>query len=140
MDQVVSRREILDRLEAHYGPIVPVDEESSAPAARFQLPDRTTFGIVSSTTEPFCRTCDRSRLTADGVWLLCLYAMSGTDLRGPIRAGASRDDLRAIVEAVWRWRADRGAEQRTASKRREHLIPVSALRRNAHLEMHTRGG
>jgi cyclic pyranopterin phosphate synthase len=140
LDQVVSRREILERLEARYGPTVPVDEESSAPAARFRLPDGTTFGIVSSTTEPFCRTCDRSRLTADGVWLLCLYAMSGTDLRGPIRAGASRDDLRAIVEAVWKWRADRGAEQRAASKRRENLIPVSALRRNAHLEMHTRGG
>jgi cyclic pyranopterin phosphate synthase len=140
MSQVVSRREMLERVEAHYGRIAPVAEESSAPAARFLLPDGTTFGIVSSTTEPFCRSCDRSRLTADGVWLLCLYAMSGTDLRGPIRAGASRDDLRAIIEAVWRWRADRGAEQRASAKRRETLIPVSALRRNAHLEMHTRGG
>jgi cyclic pyranopterin phosphate synthase len=140
MEQVVSRREMLERLEAHYGPIVPIVEESSAPAARFRLPDGTVFGIISSTTEPFCRTCDRSRLTADGVWLLCLYALSGTDLRGPVRAGASPDDLRAIIEAVWKWRIDRGAEQRAASARRDTLIPVSALRHNAHLEMHTRGG
>jgi cyclic pyranopterin phosphate synthase len=140
MDQVVSRQEMLDRLAARFGPITPVVEESSAPAARFRLPDGTIFGIISSTTEPFCRSCDRSRLTADGVWLLCLYALSGTDLRGPVRAGASREDLQAIIEAVWKWRIDRGAEQRAAAKNRDPLIPVSALRRNAHLEMHTRGG
>lgn len=140
MDQVVSRREMLERLEARYGPITPIVEDSSSPAARFRLPDGTIFGIISSTTEPFCRTCDRSRLTADGVWLLCLYALNGTDLRGPLRAGASRDDLRAIIEAVWKWRMDRGAEQRAAAARRDTVIPVSALRRNAHLEMHTRGG
>ena len=67
----------------------------SAPADRFPLPDGTTFGIISSTTEPFCATCDRSRLTADGVWLMCLYASAGTDLRRPLRAGATRDELRA---------------------------------------------
>ena len=60
---------------------------ASAPAERFLLPDGTTFGIIASTTEPFCATCDRSRLTADGVWLLCLYARGGTDLRRPLRAG-----------------------------------------------------
>jgi cyclic pyranopterin phosphate synthase len=140
MQEVVSRREMLERLESHYGALAPIVEESSAPAARFRLPDGTTFGIISSTTEPFCRTCDRSRLTADGVWLLCLYALNGTDLRGPVRAGASRDDLRAIIEAVWKWRIDRGAEQRATGTRRDTIIPVSALRHNAHLEMHTRGG
>jgi GTP 3',8-cyclase len=144
MDQVVSRREMLDRLTERHGPIEPIEETgaaASAPADRFRLADGTVFGIISSTTEPFCRACDRSRLTADGVWLLCLYAMSGTDLRGPVRAGASRDDLRAIIEAVWKWRSDRGAEARLESAHREtSLIPVSALRRNAHLEMHTRGG
>ena len=53
---VVSRREMLEALEEHYGPITPVDEESSAPADRFALPDGTVFGIISSTTEPFCDT------------------------------------------------------------------------------------
>ncbi len=140
MAQVVSRQEMLALVEEHYGRVVPIAESSTAPAVRYELPDGTPFGVIASTTEPFCRTCDRSRLTADGVWLLCLYALSGTDLRGPVRAGATRDDLRELIETVWKWRTDRGAESRLASKKREVLIPISALRRNAHLEMHTRGG
>jgi cyclic pyranopterin phosphate synthase len=139
-DAVVPRREMLARLESHFGPVVPVQEESSAPAARFLLPDGTTFGIISSTTEPFCAACDRSRLTADGVWLLCLYAAGGTDLRRPLRAGASRDDLQRLVAAVWSVRADRGAEERLEMDRETTLIPVRTLKRDAHLEMHTRGG
>ncbi len=137
---VVSRREMLARLDDHYGAIVPIDEASSAPAARYRLPDGTTFGIISSTTEPFCAACDRSRLTADGVWLLCLYAAAGTDLRRPLRAGASAEELRRLLTAVWSVRADRGAEERLGMDRETTLIPVRSLRRNAHLEMHTRGG
>ena len=55
------------------------------------------FGIISSTTEPFCTQCDRSRLTADGMWYLCLYATRGIDLRAALRSGASIDDLKAII-------------------------------------------
>lgn len=137
---VVSRREMLERLTAHYGGVQPIDEVSSAPADRYRLPDGTTFGIISSTTEPFCASCDRSRLTADGVWLLCLYASTGTDLRRPLRAGATRDDLQQLVTAVWSIRADRGAEERLGMDRETTLIPVRSLKRDAHLEMHTRGG
>lgn len=137
---VVSRQEILERLRAHYGGVFPVEEQSSAPADRFLLPDGTTFGIISSTTEPFCASCDRSRLTADGVWLLCLYAATGTDLRRPLRAGASREDLQRLIAAVWSVRADRGAEERLGMDRETTLIPVRSLKRDAHLEMHTRGG
>jgi cyclic pyranopterin phosphate synthase len=137
---VVSRREILSRLAAHYGAILPLDEVSSAPADRFVLPDGTTFGIISSTTEPFCASCDRSRLTADGVWLLCLYASTGTDLRRPLRAGATRDELQRLIQAVWSVRADRGAEERLGMDRETTLIPVRSLKKDAHLEMHTRGG
>jgi cyclic pyranopterin phosphate synthase len=137
---VVSRREMLATIAERFGPVTPVEELTSAPADRFVLADGTTFGIISSTTEPFCASCDRSRLTADGVWLLCLYAHAGTDLRRPLRAGATRDDLVHLITAVWEQRADRGAEERLHSKRRDILIPVAALRKNAHLEMHTRGG
>jgi GTP 3',8-cyclase len=137
---VVSRREILSRLEAHYGAVLAVDEVTSAPADRFVLPDGTTFGIISSTTEPFCASCDRSRLTADGVWLLCLYAATGTDLRRPLRAGATREDLQRLIQAVWSVRADRGAEERLGMDRETTLIPVRSLKKDAHLEMHTRGG
>jgi GTP 3',8-cyclase len=137
---VVSRREMLDRLAARYGAIVPVEEVSSAPADRYVLPDGTIFGIISSTTEPFCASCDRSRLTADGVWLLCLYASTGTDLRRPLRAGATPEELRQLVTAVWSVRADRGAEERLGMDRATTLIPLRSLKRDAHLEMHTRGG
>ena len=137
---VVSRREILARLEAHYGPIARFGAPSSAPAERFRLPDGLVFGIISSTTEPFCAACDRGRLTADGVWLMCLYARAGTDLRRPLRAGAPAEELAGLISTVWSSRADRGAEERLSAERRETLIPLAALRKDAHLEMHTRGG
>ena len=140
MDAVVSRIEILARLAEAYGPIAAVPGRDSSPAERFRLPDGTTFGIIASTTEPFCAACDRSRLTADGLWLLCLYARGGLDLRHPLREGATREELTHLISTVWKMRADRGAEERLGSPSREVLIPVAALKRDAHLEMHTRGG
>jgi cyclic pyranopterin phosphate synthase len=140
MAQVVSRQEMLARLSEHYGPIEPIREESSAPADRYRLPDGTIFGIIASTTEPFCRTCDRSRLTADGVWYLCLYATRGVDLRGPLRGGVSDETLRELITSVWHARTDRGAEARLSLRDRSPLIPLTALKRDPHLEMHTRGG
>jgi cyclic pyranopterin phosphate synthase len=140
-DQVVSRAEILDALGRRYGRIEPIVEpDSTAPAERFRLPDGTTFGIIASTTAPFCRSCDRSRLTADGMWYRCLYAVEGTDLRGPLRRGASREELAALIVGGWTSRADRGAEERLAARERGPLVQIGALRRDPHLEMHTRGG
>jgi cyclic pyranopterin phosphate synthase len=141
-DRVVSRQEILQQLTRHYGPIVPVDEPgSTAPADRYALPDGATFGIIASTTDPFCRTCDRSRLTADGMWYLCLYATRGLDLRAPLRAGLTAEDLRALIGRGWSGRDDRGAEDRLALGDRRVFVPVQdVLRKDPHLEMHTRGG
>jgi GTP 3',8-cyclase len=139
-DRVVTRAEILDRLGRHYGSIETLLEESSAPADRFRIPDGAVFGIISSTTAPFCGSCDRSRLTADGLWYLCLYGARGTDLRGPLRGGASRSELRSRIEGTWRSRADRGAEDRLALLDRAPLLEAGELRRDPHLEMHTRGG
>jgi GTP 3',8-cyclase len=140
MDQVVSRKEMLEILERGYGRIEPVVEDSTAPADRFRLSDGTVFGIISSTTAPFCAQCDRSRLTADGLWYLCLYAMRGVDLRGPLRGGASNAQLKALITGVWSARTDRGAEERLALGRRTPLVQIGGLRRDPHLEMHTRGG
>jgi len=139
-DLVVSRREMLGTIERHYGPVAAVAEEGSAPAARFRLADGRTFGIISSTTEPFCRTCDRSRLTADGMWFLCLYATRGIDLRAPLRAGLPPEQLREVLTAAWTRRDDRGAELRMQDQERTSFVPIGALRREPHLEMHTRGG
>lgn len=139
-EQVVTRAEILARLGAHYGHVAPFGERGSAPADRFRLSDGTVFGIIASTTEPFCRDCDRSRLTADGMWYLCLYASRGTDLRAAVRSGATREELGALIERTWRARNDRGAENRLAVRDRSAMIPLSSLKRDPHLEMHTRGG
>jgi cyclic pyranopterin phosphate synthase len=140
LERVLSRREMLALLSQRYGAIEPVAEESSAPADRYRLPDGTTFGIISSTTEPFCRSCDRSRLTADGMWYLCLYAPRGLDLRAAIRGGASRADLEALIARAWTSRDDRGAEIRLALGDRRAFVPLRSLRQDPHLEMHTRGG
>jgi cyclic pyranopterin phosphate synthase len=140
MDRVMSRAEMLQKLSAHYGVIEPVVETSSAPADRYRLPDGTVFGIISSTTEPFCHSCDRSRLTADGLWYTCLYAPRGVDLRQVLRSGAGAGELDRVIRETWEARTDRGAEERLASRDRSPLIPVDSLRRDPHLEMHTRGG
>jgi GTP 3',8-cyclase len=140
-EAVVSSEEMLERVRERYGPVQTIREPgSSAPATRYQLADGLTFGIIASTTQPFCRTCDRARLTADGVLLLCLYAQHGTDLRRPLRAGASRETLKRLLEAVWQGRADRGAEERAGLRQRGAYIPIRLLKKDAHLEMHTRGG
>ncbi len=140
MPRVVSRAEILRVLGAHYGAIAQVAEVSSAPADRYRLPDGTPFGIIASTTDPFCHSCDRSRLTADGLWYLCLYASHGTDLRRPLRDGATPAELAQLIGSTWEARSDRGAEDRVAARDRTPLIPVDRLRKDPHLEMHTRGG
>jgi cyclic pyranopterin phosphate synthase len=139
-EQVVSRREILERLAERFGPIRPLTDDAAAPAERFELADGTRFGVISSTTAPFCRTCDRSRLTADGQWYLCLYADRGIDLRTPLRRGAGREELAAIIRGAWAARADRGAEIRLREPKRTPLVPLTRLRQDVHLEMHTRGG
>jgi cyclic pyranopterin phosphate synthase len=141
IEQVVSQREMLARLAEHYSKIVAVsDADPTAPAERFRLTDGTTFGIVASTTAPFCRACDRSRLTADGTWFLCLYAREGIDLRAALRNGATDSELRELITAAWRGRTDRGAEERLSVVTRAPLYRVDGLRADPHREMHTRGG
>ncbi len=141
-EDVVSRAEMLAALRARFGHVEPITASGNhrAPAERFALPDGTTFGIIASTTEPFCRTCGRSRLTADGMWLLCLYADQGTDLKAYLRQGASDEELAAVIARVWSGRADRGAEERLATPDRGPLYRLERLRQDPHREMHTRGG
>ncbi|MEO6308077.1 MAG: GTP 3',8-cyclase MoaA [Nitrospiraceae bacterium] len=143
-EKVFSRAAMLTLLSQHYGKIEPMPERGAAPAQRFLLSDGTTFGIIPSTTTPFCATCDRSRVTADGMWYRCLYATAGTDLRKSLRAGASADEMRSLIRAGWEGRRDRGAEERKALERDGlrvgRLIGIEKLREDPHLEMHARGG
>lgn len=139
-ERVYPKAEILAAIAAWFGGVTPVHSDPSSPARRWALPDGTTFGVIASTTAPFCRACDRARLTADGTLFLCLYAARGTNLRGPLRGGASDAEIAALVVGAWSGRADRGAEERLAVLERHALAPADALRSDPHLEMHTRGG
>ena len=138
--RVVSQEEILDVVARHFGPVTALRENDWAPAERFRLRDGTTFGVIASTTAPFCRTCDRSRLTADGTFFLCLYGERGLDLRELLRAGASDETIAERIGDTWRSRTDRGAEERAALPARGVLHQIDSLRADPRREMHTRGG
>jgi cyclic pyranopterin phosphate synthase len=138
--RVCPKDDILARLTARYGPLTPYEQPSSAPAERYALKDGTIVGIIASTTSPFCGSCDRSRLTADGLWYLCLYARAGTDLGALLRRGAAAEEIRSVIEDSWRHREDRGAEDRLALGQARDTMPLAFLRDDPHLEMHTRGG
>ncbi len=139
-DAVVPKKRMLASLATDFGTIAEVSSDPHAPADRFALPDGTTFGVISSTTAPFCGNCDRSRITADGHWYTCLYARSGMDLKTMLRDGVSADELTATIRDRWSRRIDRGAEERLTLGQRGTFVPVSELRLDPRLEMHTRGG
>ncbi|MGE0555936.1 MAG: GTP 3',8-cyclase MoaA [Gemmatimonadales bacterium] len=142
--EVVSREEILARVSARFGSVRPLDvgrgPGGAPPAEAFELENGARFGVIASTTAPFCRTCDRSRLTADGTWYHCLYADRGIDLREPLRAGAADEQLRQLIADAWRRRIDRGAELRAAEPERGVLYTLEGLKDDPRREMHTRGG
>ena len=140
-DLVFDAAAMRDVMERRYGRVEPVPaEDPAAPARRYRVPDGRVFGIIASVSEPFCRACDRSRVTADGRWFRCLYAADGLDLRTPLREGASAAEIEALLAATWSGRTDRGAEERAALDERAALAAAGELRENPHLEMHTRGG
>ena len=140
-DLVFEAAAIRAALGERYGAVEPVPvEDPAAPAVRYRIPDGRIFGVIASVTEPFCRACDRSRVTADGRWFRCLYAAEGLDLRAPIRAGATAAELEALIARVWEGRADRGAEERAELEERAPLVAARDLKQDPHLEMHTRGG
>lgn len=140
--EVVPRAEILDAVREAFGPVtvVPNSTDPNAPAERYRLMDGRMFGVIASTTAPFCRTCDRVRLTADGMMFLCLYADTGQDLRRRLREGASDGEIVAFITEVWGSRSDRGAEERLETPGRAALYQIAGLRSDPHREMHTRGG
>ncbi|MET0231132.1 MAG: GTP 3',8-cyclase MoaA [Rhodanobacteraceae bacterium] len=107
----IAARWPLVRLEANYGGEV---------AQRHAFADGAgEVGFISSVTEPFCGDCSRARLSADGRLYTCLFARSGHDLRGPMRAGASDDELAGLIRAVWEARDDRYSEIRGEERRVE---------------------
>ena len=102
---MISSEEIRERLSERFviTPL-PADERGSAPAERFLVDDGpATVGIVASVTAPFCGACDRTRLTADGQVRNCLFSQRETDLRGPMRDGATDAELADLITGeMWR--------------------------------------
>ncbi|MEX2459370.1 MAG: GTP 3',8-cyclase MoaA [Actinomycetota bacterium] len=99
--KVVPSSDLLERIAATY-PLTRVDE-GPRPAAVYRFEDGSpgSVGFISTVTEPFCESCNRVRLTADGQLRACLFALEETDLRGPLRAGADDEELaRLALEAV----------------------------------------
>ncbi|NTU78239.1 MAG: GTP 3',8-cyclase MoaA [Chloroflexales bacterium] len=91
---VVSTAELIARIETHVGPLEPDGQSAGDPARRYRIPGAPgTLGFISAVTDPFCATCNRMRLTADGRLHLCLLRDDELDLRAAVRAGASLDEL-----------------------------------------------
>jgi GTP 3',8-cyclase len=144
-EDVLSRDEILERVADALGPVEPrvspaSDAEHAAPANRYLLADGTIFGIVASTSTPFCAQCDRSRLTADGTWFLCLHALKGIALRPPLRRGATREEITRLIGTRWSARAERGAEINFTRHQTGSSLSPDGDERDPLVEMHTRGG
>jgi cyclic pyranopterin phosphate synthase len=131
--QVVPSAELLHRVRERW-PVHPVEEPRRGDVAeRYAYDDGAgEIGFVSSVTAPFCGDCHRARLSSEGALYTCLFAASGTDLRGPLRAGASDAELLERLRGAWRNRDDRYSEQRQELRAQEH-----PLRK---IEMHYIGG
>jgi GTP 3',8-cyclase len=116
LDEVVPADEILARIGAEF-PLEPVPPEYPGEVAtRYRFRDGAgEIGVIASVTRPFCGDCTRARLSADGRLYTCLFAVSGHDLRAPLRSGASDEELMERIEAVWTARTDRYSELRSAA-------------------------
>jgi GTP 3',8-cyclase len=113
LDDVVPAKEIVARLDEAFG-IEPVE-----PAYRGEVARRYRYrdgggevGVIASVTQPFCGDCTRARLSAEGRLFTCLFAIRGTDLRAPIRSGATDEELETAIRGVWNVRKDRYSELR----------------------------
>lgn len=128
MDDVVPAAEILERV-ARVFPVEPLDANYAGEVAeRWRYRDGAgEIGVIASVTQAFCRDCTRMRLSTDGKLFTCLFATTGHDLRELLRGGADDATLARAISAVWRTRADRYSELRTAATARAERIEMSYI-------------
>jgi cyclic pyranopterin phosphate synthase len=113
LDKVVSKKEILEKIQSRYPLREAGRAEGSAPSVDYRFVDgRGEVGVIASVTEPFCAGCTRARLTADGRLVTCLFSESSHDLKSRIRNGVTDVELKEFVGRVWHERSDRYSEQR----------------------------
>ena len=134
LSQVMSSDEIVAAIEAEF-PLRPLAPNHVGEVAkRWEYADGAgEIGLITSVSQPFCGDCSRARLTTDGKLVTCLFASSGTDLRGPLRDGVSDADLLELIASVWRVRSDRYSEERG------QLTP-EARQDRGRMEMYQLGG
>jgi cyclic pyranopterin phosphate synthase len=117
MKHVVPAKEIIERIHQHF----PLERASrnyfGEVANRYRYQDgQGEIGLIASVTQPFCGSCTRMRLSPEGMLYTCLFATTGTDLKTPLRDGASDDEIEAIVRDTWGNRIDRYSEERARGK------------------------
>jgi cyclic pyranopterin phosphate synthase len=115
LDQVVPAEEIVSIIDAEM-PLEPIEGNYRGEVAlRYRYRDGGgEIGVIASVTKPFCGDCTRLRLSPEGRLVTCLFATLGTDLRGPVRSGASDAELERLIRGVWAVREDRYSEQRAS--------------------------
>lgn len=128
MDDVVPAAEVLERINAEL-PLVPAAPNYPGEvASRFRYRDGDgEVGVIASVTQPFCGACTRARLSSEGQLFTCLFATSGRDLRGPMRAGATDEQLAQIIASTWLERSDRYSELRTAATTEAPRVEMSYI-------------
>ena len=127
-DRVTSAEEIVDRVDRVF-PLEPLVRRRPGDVAnRYRYLDGGgEIGVITSVTQPFCGDCSRVRLSAEGQLYTCLFAAAGHDLKTLLRAGASDDELRERIGAIWRQRTDRYSEERTAALRAGRFVPAEKV-------------
>ncbi len=128
MDDVVSAAEIVAAIGREYA-VAPAEPNYAGEVAeRWRYVDGAgEFGVIASVTQAFCRDCTRARLSTDGKVYTCLFATDGYDLRTLLREGASDEALANAIAAIWRQRADRYSELRTAETAKRAKVEMSFI-------------
>ncbi len=136
-EKLVSKAEILEKISSRY-PLREIGrDQGSAPSVDYEFIDgRGDLGVIASVTEPFCSSCTRARLTADGKLVTCLFSQRGHDVKALLRNGTSDEDLVKFLSGVWRARRDRYSADRLEAMRSSHYDPKSHKK----IEMISLGG
>jgi len=136
-EKLVSKKEIFEKINARF-PLREVGRENgSAPAVDYEFIDgKGEVGIVASVTKPFCSSCNRARLTADGKLVTCLFSSVGHDLKGPLRRGSTDAEILDFIGSVWTKRSDRYSAERLEAMRSSTYDPKVHKK----IEMITLGG
>ncbi len=128
MDDVVPSAQIIERISARW-PLEPIGANYPGEVAeRWRYRDGAgEVGVISSVTQAFCSTCTRMRLSTEGSLFTCLFAQGGHDLKALLRGGASDDELRNEIAAVWQRRSDRYSEIRTEETAKNKKVEMSYI-------------